>query len=93
MDIKERIEFLIKKAKFELTDEEKVRFEEDLLKFKENLKLFEDFDLSNVQPSRLPFEDYKESLREDDHIVNNNEYILKNASKTEKEYIVLEDKK
>ncbi|NQX83275.1 MAG: hypothetical protein HRS50_00985, partial [Mycoplasmataceae bacterium] len=65
MNINKRIEFLIKKAKFNLTEEEKIKFYDDLIKFQESLKIFYEFNLENIIPSNLPFHITSDNLRED----------------------------
>ncbi len=91
---KEWINFLTEKAKFKLTPEEIERFEKDLSEFQEQLKTLDNFDLSNVEPMRAPFEVTENELRDDSNVVNNSEIIVENASNSKDNYILLkkEDK-
>ncbi len=87
--MKDKLEFLLDKAKLNLTKEEKEKYINDWKKFQEDLKLLDNFDLSNVEPLRQPFENEENSLR-DDSIVNNiHEGILENASENKDDYILL----
>ncbi len=88
---KEWIDFLLKKSKFELTEEEKDRFEKDLELFIEQLKIMDEFDLENVKPMVTPFNKSENTLRQDSIVeVNDNKTILENASKEKEGYIFLE---
>ncbi len=86
---KEWIDFLIKKAKFELTEEERTKFEKDLDVFADQLKMMDRFDLTDVRPMSTPFIEYENTLRNDDNVVNKTEKILENASNTKDGYILL----
>ncbi|BDU67634.1 MAG: hypothetical protein TYPL_2870 [Candidatus Tyloplasma litorale] len=84
------IDFLLKKAKFNLTDEEKIKFSKDLEIFQEELKFLDSFDLEKIEPLRVPFENQESSLREDENIKNNSKKILENASSSKEGFIFLE---
>ncbi len=86
---KEWIDFLIKKSKFRLTEEEKTKFENDLEVFISQLKQLDEFDLSDVKPIVTPFVEYENNLRDDQIEITNTEKILENASNTKDGYILL----
>lgn len=88
----ERLEHLLKRAKFNLTDEEKLLYKNDLEKFKKQLLILDGFDLSEVKPLRQPFEKVEDFLREDIAEEKESNKILENASKTKDGYIFLEKK-
>ncbi len=88
---KQWIDFLLKKSKFKLTEEEISKFEQDLDVFIEQLKSLDNIDLTNVRSTTTPFNKNENILREDDDIVvNKPEIVLENASKTKDGYIFLE---
>jgi aspartyl/glutamyl-tRNA(Asn/Gln) amidotransferase C subunit len=89
------INILLKNARFDLTEEEKELFKKDFEVYLDMIKVFKEFDLSNVKEARAPFE-YLESddtLRDDSVVFNNSIRVLEQASKTEDGYIVLEEDK
>ncbi len=90
---KEWIEFMLSKAKFKLTEEEKIKFEKDLETFENQLKELDKFDLSDVRPIATPFVKYESILRDDEDVINNSDKILENASNTKDGYILLEKEK
>lgn len=88
---REWIEFLLKKSKFQLTEEEMVQFEKDLDVFLQQLQDLDRFDLEGVEPQTMPFDKKESILRPDEVVVENRpEQILKNASKVKDGYIFLE---
>ena len=93
MTIEERIEFLMSKAKFELSKEDLSKFTKDLNIFVENVKVLDTFDLENVKPIRQPFEK-SENLLRDDEVVNNNHWnFIENAPSSKDGYILLSNSK
>ena len=95
MNIKDEIKLLLKNARFDLTEEEFTRFEKDYQEYLDMIKVFNDFDLEDVEEARAPFFYLEEdsTLRDDDVILNNNWRVLEQASKTKDGYIVLEEDK
>ncbi len=89
---KQWIDFLTKKAKFKLTDEEVSKFEKDLDIFIHQLKDLDKFDLSNIEPISMPFVKQENLLRDDDVIENNSNMIVSNASNSKNGYILLKNK-
>lgn len=91
MDINKRIDFLIKKAKFNLSEEEKTVFRKDLIAFQESLKIFDEFELDDVEIARSPFEIFNSELREDEEFDNeiSKDFLLKNASSHKDGFIFL----
>lgn len=94
MNYKNKIEFLLEKAKFNLTNEEKVKFEKDLIDFKDAISIFDNFDLEDVEAIRKPFVKSENFLREDIPETDleseeNYKIIMKNASNTKDGYILL----
>ncbi len=85
---KEWIDFLIKKSKFRLTEEEKAKFENDLEIFVLQLKQLDEFDLEGVKPIVTPFVEYENNLRDDEIVITKTEKILENASNTKDGYIL-----
>ncbi len=90
--MKDRLEFLLKKAKLSLTEDETNKFIEDWKIFQEQLKVLDNFDLSNIEPMRQPFENEENLLRDDSEVFNREEGILENASETKDGYIFLKKK-
>ncbi len=86
---KEWIDFLIKKGKFRLTEEERARFDNDFEVFAMQLKALDEFDLTDVRPVSTPFVEYENVLRDDEVVINKSEKILENASNTKDGYILL----
>jgi aspartyl/glutamyl-tRNA(Asn/Gln) amidotransferase C subunit len=92
---RESIKKLLKNARFDLSESELERFEKDYQEYLDMIKVFNDFDLDNVEKARGPFK-YVQSdkVLRDDNIINNNDVrVLEQASKTEDGYIVLEEVK
>lgn len=87
--MEDRLEFLLKKAKFKLTEEEKEKYINDWKEFQELLKSLDNFDLSDIEPLRQPFENEENLLRDDSKVFNRAEGILENASSIKDGYIFL----
>lgn len=88
---REWIDFLLKKSKFNLTEEEKIQFDKDLDIFIEQLKSLDDFELDSVRPQTAPFEKKETMLRPDVEVIKNRrEIVLENASKVKDGYIFLD---
>lgn len=85
----EWIDFLIKKAKFNLTTEEKNKFDNDLKIFEEQLKDLDKIDLENVKPISAPFIKYENNLRDDSDVMNLSDEIVSNSSNSKDGYIFL----
>lgn len=89
------IDFLLNKAMINLNFEEKEKIKKDLKKFDEELNTLNNFNLNNILPLRELFERKSGELREDKINNNNNnkdkdnEFILKNASQTKNNFILL----
>lgn len=90
--MKDRLKFLLEKAKLELTENEIERYINDWKIFQEDLKLLDNFDLSNIEPLRQPFENEENALRDDSKVKNISEGILENASDKKDGYIFLKSK-
>lgn len=89
------IETLLKNARFDLTQEEKERFEKDYESFLASVKLLEEADLSKYEMLKRPLENTNDSdvLRSDDIIANNPWRVMEQASATEGDYIKLKEGK
>lgn len=83
------IEFLIEKAKFNLSEEEIIKFENDLEDFETKLKALDEIDLEGVSPSVVPFVEFESELRDDNLEINKSELVLENASNTKDKYVLL----
>ncbi len=86
---REWIEFLLKKSKFQLTEEEISKFEKDLDIFTEQLKELDKFNLDDVRPISVPFDEIRNVLRDDSEVINKPEKIIDNASNSKDGYIFL----
>ena len=92
-NIEKEIKLLEQKAHFKLTSEERIKFEKELIEFKEAFKSFDTLELNDIEEAYLPFEITSTYLRDDNIIENNSWDFLKNSKKFCGGFISLEGDK
>ncbi len=92
MKLRNRINFLMEKAHLKLSPEEIKQFEKDLVQFKDDLKILDEYSVENIEPLRQPFEKSASILRDDNLVENNSSKIMENSSNSINGYVLLTEK-